>query len=707
MARHRELKPPHKKEVLFPHLATLETYRGISERIKGFRRIKEAIGNIQAVTTVEPMIFLQGLYYDWQQNGITEFLSQNINHVWQKLGGENSPLIVRRLFPNEKGETQDGPRSGNINSCQQLLDEVDKFFKYYQSHYKPENVLPEIMVHRLVNASSPPFQTDPFVPFASGDVIPISSHRFQVRATFGADESTQGFPADIWEVSFEPGGHVKITQKKIASKTQSVIPAENQYETFNIPKDFQDVPSMRYAQIVNIAQVCKSMTDLHSPHRLEFDGTKMNGFHILSIIEAAPFEIRQNTPEVIAKFAQEDIVMPVTVMSSPNDLDKIPDQEKAVVYVNPSFFQGNEQREFITKLSTTARKQYTQLVVLASGNIATQHAVRILMDHGHIVMFVEEENFENNETVRIYPMKKDGTTININWERENPFVFMDKIWVRGIDKIGRKARGLRELQKHGFNVPAWGVIETSMFRRLLSEFDPKGKIALLDNIFDPAIIHKETASIQRAIELCDHNLLDKARVLLDQIGGDRWAIRSSATCEDDEGSSFAGVFKTALNIPAEKIAQSIKQVISSALEPDAIQLARVSGIKPSNLKMAVIIQKMIDAKAAGTMFTIDASARRKDAVRIEATAGLGEGIVDGTAKSFLTLQIDRSTGNTLQSKIDYTKRQIITPGQINQLLKIGLETENKLQEGPQDIEWAIDKEGKIWLLQTRPLINTK
>jgi len=691
----------------YPHLNSLETYHGISQRIKGFHRINEAIGDIQAVTTVEPIILLQGLYYAWQQNGITESLSQNVDYIWQALNGEHNPLIIRRLFPDERGEAQDGPRSGNVNSCQTLLNEVVKFFKYYQQHYKPENVLPEIMVHRLVDASNPPFHTDPFVPFASGDVIPISSHRFQVRATFGADESTQGFPADSWEVSFEPGGHIKITQKKIARKTQSVIPAEDQYEIFDIPLEFQDVPSMRYAQIVDIAYVCKRMADLYSPHRLEFDGTKIADFHVLSIIEAAPFEIRQNTPEVIAQFTQEDIVMPVTVMSSPEDLHKIPNQERAVIYVDPSFFQGNEQRQFLTKLSTEARKQYVQLVILESGNTAPQHAVRVLMDDGQIVMAIKKEEFQNNENIRIYPITKDETVVNIDWERENSFVFMDKIWGRSISKIGRKARGLRELQRHGFNVPNWGVIETSASRRLLNKFDPQGKLALLDNIFDPATIQRGTAKIQREIESYSHNFLGDITTFLNQIGGDRWAIRSSATCEDDEGSSFAGVFKSPLNIPAEKITQAVKQVINSGLEPDAILLAIVSGIKPSDMKMAVIIQKMINAKSAGTIFTVDASTRRRDAARIEATVGLGEGIVDGTAKFPLSLQIDRSNGSILQTSTVYAQRQILTPDKINQLLKIGLEVESKLQEGPQDIEWAIDKQDEIWLLQTRPLTGIK
>jgi hypothetical protein len=707
MVRTLEFESSQEKEISYPHLATLETYHGISERIKGFCRIKEAVGDIQAVTTVEPIVLLQGLYYDWQQNGVTKSLKENVKYVWDKLEGDHNSLIVRRLFPDEKGESQDGPRSGNINSLKNLKDEIVNFFKYYQDHYKPENVLPEIMVHRLVNAANPPFCSDPFVPFASGDVIPMSNHRFQIRATFGADESTQGFPADNWEVSFEPGGHVKITQNKIARKNQSKIPAEGQYRIFDIPKKFQDVSSMRYAQIVNIAHVCKRMTDLYGPHRLEFDGTRINDFHILSVIEAAPWKIRQNTPEVISKFSKEDVVMPVVVMTSPNDLIDIPSKEKIAVYVNPTFFQGNEQREFLTKLSTKARKQYTQLVVLASGNIATQHAVRVLMDHGHIVMFVDEEEFENNEKVRIYPIIKDNTAVNIDWEREDPFVYMDKIEGRNIDKIGRKARGLRELQKHGFNVPAWGVIETSVFRRLLNELDPNGRISLLAGIFNPTVIQKEAIPIQHAINSYDHNFLGEINLLLDQIGGKRWAIRSSAVCEDKEGSSFAGVFNTTLNVSSEKIIYAVKQVIKSALEPDAIQLANVSGINPSEMKMAVIIQKMVDAKVAGTIFTVDASARKKDAVRIEATVGLGEGIVDGTAKSHLSLQIDRLTGNILQSNISNSKKQIITSKQINQLLKIGLDVENKFQEGPQDIEWAIDKEDTIWLLQTRPLTNIK
>lgn len=707
MSKTLEFESCHETEAPYPYLASLETYQSISERIKGFRRVKEAIGDIQAVTTVDPVILLQGLYYDWQQNGITSQLKQNIDHVWEILDGATNPLIVRRVFPDEHGMSLDGPRSGNINSCKNLQGEVVKFFEFYQSHYKPENVLPEIMVHRLVDASNPPYITNPFLPFASGDVIAENNHRFQIRATFGADESVQGFPVDIWGVSFEPGGHVIITQRKIARKKQSLIPAEVKYKVFDIPEKFQDTSSMRYAQIVNIAQVCKRMLDLYGPHRLEFDGTRINGFHILSIIESAPWKVRQNSPEVIARFSQDDVTMPITIMSSPDDLNNLPNKEKIAVYVDPTFFRGNEQREFITKLSTIARKQYVQLVVLASGNIGTQHAVRVLMDHGHIVMFVDEENFERNENVRIYPIKKDGIAINIDWERESPFVYMDKIQGRDIDKIGRKARGLRELQRHGYDVPSWGVIETSVFRRLLKELDPDGKISSLDNVFDSPAIQKEVTPIQQAIETYNHNFLRKINTLLDQIGGDRWAIRSSSTCEDKEGSSFAGVYKTSLNVPAERIVYAVKQVIKSALEPYAIQLANVSGINPSEVRMAVIVQKMVDAKAAGTIFTIDAAARKKDVVRIEATLGLGEGIVDGTSESHLSLQIDRSTGNILQSNIANSKKQILTSKQISQLLKIGLEVEEKIQEGPQDIEWAIDKDDKIWLLQTRPLTNIK
>lgn len=698
------------KNTEFPHLNDLENYTGRAERIYGFKRIKEAIGDIQTVNTVEPIILLENLYSDWEKQGVTDPLVKNVGHIWKALEGEANPLIVRRLFPDENGEAQDGPRSGNVNSQETLLSEVVNFFEYFKLHYHGKDVLPEIMVHRLVDASNPPLKKEPFLPFASGDVIPLSSHRFSVRATFGADESVQGFPADSWEVTFEAGGHVNVIQKNIDKKDHSVIPAEGEYKVIDIPSQFQDVPAMRFDQIVNIAEVCKRLNAKDGPHRLEFDGTVKNGFNVLSVIEAAPYQIRKNTPDVINRFIKDgqESSMPVQVMSSPKDLAKIMSlKDRAVAYVDPSFFQGNEQRIFLTLMASQAKEQGLQLVVLSSGNIATQHAVRVLMDNGNIVLFVESENFNNQEPVRIYPVRKEGVIVDVGWERENPYVFMDRMQGRDVSRIGRKARGLRELQRHGFDVPNWGAIETSQFRRLLNQVDPDSIIASLDNTFDSEVIKKQTFPIQQAIDSYNHDFLGGIGDLLAKIGGNRWSVRSSSTSEDNQGSSFAGVFKTLLNISAEGITPAVKEVIKSALAPEAFMLAQASKIKPSEMSMAIIIQKMVNAKSAGTIFTIDASARNRDAIRIEATAGLGEELVDGTAKSHLSLQIDRLTGGVLKSNTVSEETPILTLNQIKTLRDIGLEIETKFQEGPQDIEWAIDHNDKIWLLQARPLTDIK
>ena len=704
-AEHTGLTESENK-VFLPYLADLKTYGGLSERIKGFRRIHEAIANISGVVTVDPIIVLTDVYDEYVTKGKSDVFMRSAQSIWDSLDGAHNHLIVRRLFPDETGEAQEGPRSGNVASLETLATEMERFFQYFRAHYDKNKVLPEIMVHRVVDAANPPKLQEPFLPYASGDVTPISSHRFQIRATFGADESVQGFPTDTWEVSYEPGGSVRIMQRSIGRKTQSKIPASGQYRTFDIPEQFHDKPALVPIQVLTLAQAARDMATLYGAHRLEFDGTKQNGQDVFAVIEAAPFEIRKNTPEVLAGF-DENIILPVTVLQDEHNIENISSQ-RAIIYVDPKFFQGNEQRELLNCLSVDAREKNIQLIVLASGNIATQHAVRVLMDNGHVVQFVEEEEFLNNENIRIYPIKNDdGIVRDINWEREDPLVPHERIWGRAKDKIGGKTRGLRELERHGFNVPPYAVIETSLFRRLLEMYDPEGRIASLEDVFEPSAIQAITAPVQRKIRETDGNFLPNLEDTLKALGGSTFSVRSSATCEDDRNTSFAGIFSTYLNIPIELVRNSIKEVLSSALSPEAIRLARVSGIKPKDVKMAVILQRMVEARAAGTVFTIDASARRRDVLRIEATKGLGEGIVDGTAKAPLSLQLDRRTGEVFPMNVVYQKEEILSPQEVQKLRQVALEIEDKFQEGPQDIEWAIDKNGELFLLQARPLTDIK
>ncbi len=187
-----------------PDLKVTDTisYTGRSERIKGLRTIKGAIKDIPGIQTIDPIILLKEVYREYEDHGISDKLKASVQFTWQSLEGDSYPLIVRRLFPDEKGEAQSGPRSGNVTSSDELLIEVEKFYKYYDQHYLGKDVLPEIMIHRVIDAGNPPKQESPFLPHSGGDVVCLGDNKFQVRATFGADESVQGFPADAWEVEF-------------------------------------------------------------------------------------------------------------------------------------------------------------------------------------------------------------------------------------------------------------------------------------------------------------------------------------------------------------------------------------------------------------------------------------------------------------------------------------------------------------------------
>ncbi|MBI3282860.1 hypothetical protein HYZ70_02180 [Candidatus Curtissbacteria bacterium] len=698
----KEIKPfATESEGLFisPDITDVTSYKGRSERIKGFQRISDAVAGIHGIWSAKPIILLEGAYQEHKVHGISNNFRASIQSIWDGLAGEQHPLIVRRLFPDEKGETQPGPRSGNVASVKELLFEVGKFYDYFDEHYTGQNVLPEIMIHSVIDTSNPPKNESPFLPYPGGDVIPLTSSKFQIRATFGADESVQGFPADIWEVTFRPDGSLEMQQTIRAKKTGTLIPAPNAYQQIGIPTEFQERPALNHFQVLALAEVCRRMNRLYGPHRLEFDGTRVKEEEPLVIIESAPFSLRVASAEIFGALTFP-IINPMIVLYNEQDFDTVPQENIVFTHLPKTHFQGNERREALTRLSTIAREKSTKLIVFAAGNIATQHAVRVLLDHGHLVMFVKDEEFIHGEAIRLFTKET-----KLLWERENPIVFQENMIGRDTTRVGGKAVSLYKLEKHGFNIPPYFVIETSLFRRLVEDIGLNGVIDTLDtaNIGDIKMLTKLLTNriLNYDGNLC-HVLSCEFNEALTRIGGEKFSVRSSATCEDGR-YSFAGIFKTLLNVSPPELHRAMLQVLASGVSEDAIRMARTLDIKPSQMQMAVIIQSMVDAKKAGTIFTKDHISGNEDFVRIDAVEGLGETIVDGTAKTHQSLVIDKKTGLIQQGDIYLRWGNVLTAEEIQKLVELGLEVERKLKEGPQDIEWTLDQNGQIFLLQTRPL----
>src|SRR5919205_314578 len=200
------------------------------------------------------------------------------------------------------------------------------------------------------------------------------------------------------------------------------------------------------------------------------------------------------------------------------------------------------------------------------------------------------------------------------------------------------------------------------------------------------------------------------------------AVRSSATAEDLPFASFAGQQDTYLNvIDAVALLDAVRKCWASLWTDRAVAYRASRNIDPATVALAVVVQRMVDAEAAGVMFTANpVTGRRREAV-IDASPGLGEAVVSGAVHPDHFV-VDLATGAVLERRLG-DKRLVIrarqgggtepsaqpasntfclTDEQIRALAVLGTQVEARYGE-PQDIEWAIDPAGSLWLTQARPV----
>jgi len=200
------------------------------------------------------------------------------------------------------------------------------------------------------------------------------------------------------------------------------------------------------------------------------------------------------------------------------------------------------------------------------------------------------------------------------------------------------------------------------------------------------------------------------------------AVRSSAAEEDGE-RSFAGQYRTVLNVPlqAGPIEQAYRQVIASTFSDRAAAYQQRFGYDPGSVTMAVGILVMVDALSSGVLYTADPSGRT-DRMVISAAWGLGTSVVDGKVDvdQFLVSADGRITDRRIGSKERMSVRlpgggigEIPVPearcaqpsldeAQVAQLVRAGALLERRFRS-PQDVEWAVDRHGQLIILQSRPL----
>ena len=200
------------------------------------------------------------------------------------------------------------------------------------------------------------------------------------------------------------------------------------------------------------------------------------------------------------------------------------------------------------------------------------------------------------------------------------------------------------------------------------------------------------------------------------------AVRSSATVEDLPGMSAAGQHDTYLNVRGEAaVLDAVKRCWASLWSARAIGYRARRGVEPGEVSIAVVVQQLVPAEAAGVMFTIDPVDGARDKVVISANWGLGESVVAGEVTPDVAV-IDRASGTLVSYQVgskemmtvaDGTATRaagtpaglrsaaVLSPGQAGELARVGLAIE-KLYDEPVDIEWALAA-GELSVVQARPV----
>lgn len=252
---------------------------------------------------------------------------------------------------------------------------------------------------------------------------------------------------------------------------------------------------------------------------------------------------------------------------------------------------------------------------------------------------------------------------------------------------GAKASNLARLMGLGLAVPPGFVVTAAHYTRHLESSGVQGPSPALD----AAEIRQRIVSTPLAPEL--------RASLRKHAAGIRWpvAVRSSAAAEDSPGASFAGQLDSPLGVESlEGLEEAIRLVWASAWSPRCLRYAAQKGIASG--AVAVIVQEQVDARCSGVLFTRDplANSRESDAV-IECIDGLGERLVGGEVNpGRLRVRYSDRAVTRLSEPADLSDSTAL------ELAALGLEIERKLG-GPQDVEWCVDRAGRVILLQARPI----
>ncbi len=284
--------------------------------------------------------------------------------------------------------------------------------------------------------------------------------------------------------------------------------------------------------------------------------------------------------------------------------------------------------------------------------------------------------------------------------------------------VGAKAANLaRAKQELGLSVPAGFAVTTAAYQQFFAE---SGLLAKIDEAMaqlaadDPASIESVGRDIRALIlesplPLAVHAAIAAAAAGLtgDAATNMRLAVRSSAIGEDGE-ISFAGQYTSILNVPVADLAEAYKKVVASKYSAPALSYRLHHGVDDRDTPMAVLVLEMIQPRLSGVLYTSDPMGEDRDTIRVSAVHGLGEALVGGEASPQRAYRITKNEFKVLEVAGAETNAPAPDTGALDAPFLRELWQSAKLLEDhfqcPLDIEWAVDDDHRLYLLQARPLL---
>ena len=313
-----------------------------------------------------------------------------------------------------------------------------------------------------------------------------------------------------------------------------------------------------------------------------------------------------------------------------------------------------------------------------------------------------------------------------------PFTEVDKDIA---DQVGSKMANIGEVRNHlqlpvppGFVVSALGYERFMEHSDLQAEIDRRlqsSEVEQLDQLYAlSADIQQLIIRAPLPVDLEDAIMAGYRMVAAEAGHGVKVSMRSSALGEDTAGTSFAGQYRSELNVSEDNIVAAYKEIIASKYTLQAISYRLNRGIRDEDVAMCVGCMAMVNAVSGGVLYTRNPLNIRDDSIFINSVWGLPKSVVDGSVACdlFIASRTDPPEILTRDVKIkdhkfvcypdegvcrlDLTGESSPSPSldddQIRELVRIALRIEDHYGV-PQDIEWAVGPDGIVYVLQSRPL----